>query len=76
MGEPFHFTVSSRSRPNHFHYCHWLNGPTCTCETWSYKNREHKERTGKNFVCVHLQAAKDSCWDDMIENVKEQLLSK
>jgi len=76
LGEPFHFQVSSRSRPGHIHYAHWLNGPSCSCETFSYKNREHLAKTGKNYVCAHLQAAKDQCWDEMIENVKEQLLAK
>lgn len=75
MGEAFHFKVSSRSRPGHDHFCNWLH-VTCTCETFSYKNREHRERTGKNYVCAHLLAAKDQCWDEMLEDVRTQLLSQ
>ena len=75
MGEVFHFQVESRSRPNHHHFANWLT-VTCTCEQWAYKNREHLERTGKNYVCAHLQAAKDSCWEEIVEHTKEQLLTQ
>lgn len=75
MGEAFHFKVSSRSRPGVEHYANWLH-VTCSCETFSYKNREHKERTGKNYVCAHLLAAKESCWEEILEHTREQLLSQ
>lgn len=75
MGEPFHFTVSSRSNPTAHHFCNWLH-VTCSCQSFAYKNREHRERTGKNYVCAHLEAAKNQCWNEMLEDVREQLLAQ
>lgn len=75
LGDPFHFKVSSRSRPDHEHFANWLH-VTSSCETFSFKNRAHRDSTGKNYVCAHLQAAKDQCWDEMLVNVREQLLTK
>jgi len=75
MGEPFHFQVTSRSRPGHIHYANWLR-VTCSCEQWGYKNREHLAKTGSNYVCPHLECAKETCWLELLESVREQLLAK
>jgi hypothetical protein len=75
MGQPFEFTVSSRSNPTAVHYCNWLE-VTCSCPGFSFKNREHRGRTGKNYVCAHLQAAKDHCWEEILEHTREELLAQ
>ena len=75
MGEAFHFQVQSRTNENQVHFVNWLH-VTCSCPSFAYKNREHKGRTGKNYVCAHLQAAKDHTWEEIIEHTKEQLLAQ
>jgi len=80
LGRPFVWMVDSQSVPGKQHTVSWVgdsmdNGPTCTCRSWAMNNRKHKQETGTNFICVHLRAAKDHAWAEMIENVRDQILS-
>lgn len=72
VGQPFVFEVSSRSRPGVVHLVNWLR-VDCSCETWAYKKREHKEATGKNYVCAHMEASRDHCWNEILEHTREQV---
>jgi hypothetical protein len=72
QSQPFCFEVSSRSRPGLKHTVNWLRRD-CTCETFSYKNRECRETTGKNYLCPHLIASKDHCWETILAHTREQL---
>ncbi len=81
MGRPFIWKVQSRSDPSLEHTVSWVgdsmdSGPVCTCKQWAMKNRKHFAQHGENFICAHLQAAKDTAWREMIESVKEQLLAQ
>ena len=75
QGQPFRFQVSSRSRVGHFHIVDWLE-PSCSCETFAYKNRSHLETTGKPYLCGHLLAAREQCWDDILEDVRSRELTQ
>lgn len=77
MGRPFSFWVQSRTDPAHRHLVSWLGEPpSCTCHDWSMRNRKHTLETGSPYVCFHMIAAKDQCWSEMLEGVREQLLSQ
>lgn len=76
MGEAFRFSVSSRSKPSAPpHTADWLR-ETCTCDGWSFRNRKHLAKHGRNYHCAHLLAAKDACFDEILTHTREQLLSR
>lgn len=81
LGSPFKWLVDSQSEPGKQHMASWVgdaldNGPTCTCRSFAMKNRQHKIDTGRNFICVHLRAAKDHAWDEMIETIRDEQLAQ
>ncbi len=75
MGQPFQFQVQSRTNESQVHFVNWLHC-TCSCASFSFKNREHRGRTGKNYVCAHLAAAKDHCWETILDHTRTELLAQ
>ncbi len=81
LGRPFVWLVPSESEPGKVHTASWVgdamdNGPTCSCRSFAMKNRQHKLDTGRNFICRHLRDAKDHAWGEMIETIRDELLSQ
>lgn len=81
MGRPFVWLVDSRSEEGVQHTVSWLgdsldSGPTCSCRAWAMRNRAHFAQHGKNYLCPHLILAKDKAWDEMVEEIKTQLLAQ
>jgi hypothetical protein len=75
-GEALTWWIDSRSEPGKQHRVDWLSTtPNCTCNSWSMKRRAHLEQTGKPYLCAHLIACRDHCWDKMREDIRDQILS-
>jgi hypothetical protein len=80
LGRPFCWQVQSQSAPSTYHLVNWLGdslagGPTCSCTSWAMNNRRAQQE-GKPFLCRHLLAAKEHCWQELLESVREQILSQ
>jgi len=73
-GRPFCFYVESRSGGDD-RFVDWLE-ESCTCPDWGMKQRAHREKTGTPYICAHLEAAKNHCWNEILEHTKEQLLAQ
>lgn len=74
---PFCYYVKSRSHPDQEHLVDWLGSPPhCTCKDWSYNHREYELRNSTPYLCYHFIRSREAGWDMLMEDVREQLLSK
>lgn len=77
QGQPLRYEVSSRSNPEHVHYCDWMQDPpTCSCPAYAYNARRHMQNTGQPYLCAHLMAAKEHEWANYVETAREMMLSQ
>lgn len=75
MGQPFTYWVESESDHSKEHCVRWLE-PSCSCDSFAYKNRASLLETGGSLICKHLAACRDMEWADILDTVKQEQLSQ
>ena len=75
VGEAGRFWVQSDSNPEQRHLVDLLEHE-CGCPSFTCRNRAYKEKYGHNMTCKHIDAARNHFTDEVLEAMREHILSK
>lgn len=66
-GETLRFHVPSSSVKKETHLVDLITCE-CDCISWTCRRRAYKQRTGKDFECVHIRAA----WEQVKQDIRKR----
>lgn len=75
LGEPGRLWVKSATNPEQEHLCDLLEH-SCSCPSWTCRNKKYRELYGHNFTCRHIRIAREGFLDEILTSLRQNYYAK